>query len=544
MSDSIRTKIERLLNLPVGGTARVESPVPTTGLSFRAFAAVYLALLFIALIPLGLVSIPPLYDYPNHLARMYILLHGAESEVLQRFYRVNWTPIPNLAMDLLVPSFAAVMPLELAGRVFVGLTYVLITSGTVALHYALHRRVSLWPLLAFLFLYNRMFISGMMNYLFGVGLFLWAFAAWVYMRERSFRVRLSVSSFLALSLYFSHLSALGLYALAVVGYEIWRWRDNTTAYRRVDGLAIAVPFVLPAFVFAVLSPTVRVVSFMGYERILDVVKQKIGTLFLVASNYNLVLDGVTLWILLCLFIFGLIARTLKVTPPARWPLVFCALAYAVMPSWLFGTTQADTRLAVALVLLWIAATSLSWKNDVWTHRLAIGLAAILVVRIAVVAAHWHSADRVYAEFLAAFEEMPAGSRLLPVKANHLRGMSSYSAPPIDQIASLAVITRSAYVPTIYWSAGAFTITVVAENRPPYRLGSLLFEGIVGERPSRVSYPARNEELANIDYLRSNWLTYDYLLLLNAKNSDNPMPSFLTRVYDGTVFHLYRIRPIS
>ncbi len=108
--------------------------------SFRAFAAIYLSLLFVALIPLGLVSIPPLFDYPNHLARMHILLNGADSEVLQRFYRVNWAPIPNLAMDLLVPSFAAVMPLELAGRVFVGLTYLLITSGTAALHYAFHRR--------------------------------------------------------------------------------------------------------------------------------------------------------------------------------------------------------------------------------------------------------------------------------------------------------------------------------------------------------------------------------------------------------------------
>ena len=509
--------------------------------SFRAFAAIYLALLFIALIPLGLVSIPPLYDYPNHLARMYILLHGAESEVLQRFYRVNWTPIPNLAMDLLVPSFAAVMPLDLAGRVFVGLTYMLITSGTAALHYVLHGRITLWPLLVFLFLYNLIFLAGMMNYLFGVGVFLWAFAAWIYLRERSFRLRLSVSSGLALVLYFSHLSALGLYGLTVVGYEFWRWRENTEAYRARDGLAAAVPFLLPAFVFVFLSPIAGMASYTGYERLPTVIGQKIGALFGVTRSYNLLFDSATLWILACIFVFGLIARKLKVAPAARWPLGLFVVAYAVMPSSLFSSAVADLRLTVALAALWVAGTSLSMRGVFWERCLAMGLFAVFVVRIAVVAAHWQSADTVYAEYATAFAEMGEGSRLLPAYAGRPSGLKSWFDPPIAEIASLAVITRSAFVPTIFASPRSQPITVVAENRPPRPLGPLLFDWIVGKKPRLALHHIRSTRSANIEYVRSNWLTYDYLLLLNTENSDNPMPSVLTRVYDGTIFHLYKIR---
>ena len=509
--------------------------------TFRAFAAIYLILLFIALVPLGLVSIPPLLDYPNHLARMHILLHGAEFEALQKFYRVDWAPYPNLAMELLVPAFAAVMPLEVAGRVFVGLTFVLISSGTAALHYVLHGRVSPWPLLVFLFLYNFTFLLGFLNYLFGVGIFLWALAAWIYLREKPYRLRLSVSSILALILYFSHLSALGLYGLAVFGYEVWRWRESGKSFRLVDGLAIAVPFLLPAFVFVFLSPTSGAFSFTNYGPVLNAIKHKVGALFSFASTYNIFLDGVTLWILSCVFVFGIVARTLKLAPPVRWPLILIALAYVVMPYWLLGGAGADSRLVIALVLVWIAGTSLNWRIHFWTRCITIALLAIFIVRIAVVAVHWKAADARYAEYVGAFDKMAEGSRLLAAYVTFSNDARQVIERATGHVASLAVITRSAYVPSMFTTPWKQPITVVAENRPPHRLDLLPTQLFVGERPKLASQPEPWNIWIDVDYLRRNWLTYDYLLLLNAKDSVNPMPSVLTPVYDGADFHLYKIR---
>jgi hypothetical protein len=129
--------------------------------------------------PVWMVTTPPLADYPNHLARMHILANGVQSELLGRFYTVSWSVIPNIAMDVIVPALDKFMPLEIAGKVFVTLILALLVSGSLALHYAIHKRLSPWPLLVFLFLYNGIFLYGMVNYLFGIGLCLWAIAAWI-----------------------------------------------------------------------------------------------------------------------------------------------------------------------------------------------------------------------------------------------------------------------------------------------------------------------------------------------------------------------------
>src|SRR5215470_1427129 len=75
-----------------------------------------------ALSPLLWVEVPPLVDYPNHLARMWILAHGAEISDLARNYAIHWRLLPNLGMDLVVPVLSRVMPIEEAGRVFIALT--------------------------------------------------------------------------------------------------------------------------------------------------------------------------------------------------------------------------------------------------------------------------------------------------------------------------------------------------------------------------------------------------------------------------------------
>ena len=52
------------------------------------------------LAPLTLVDMPPLMDYPNHLARMYALAFSGQDPVLARFFAPHWAIIPNLALDL------------------------------------------------------------------------------------------------------------------------------------------------------------------------------------------------------------------------------------------------------------------------------------------------------------------------------------------------------------------------------------------------------------------------------------------------------------
>ncbi|MGC2715148.1 MAG: hypothetical protein WA366_17380, partial [Pseudolabrys sp.] len=71
-------------------------------------------------------------DYPNHLARMYVLVReGTASE--NPHYQVVWALYPNLAMDLLVPMFAHLFSVETATRVFLLLSQCLIITGALAI---------------------------------------------------------------------------------------------------------------------------------------------------------------------------------------------------------------------------------------------------------------------------------------------------------------------------------------------------------------------------------------------------------------------------
>ena len=142
-------------------------------------AGPFLLVLLIALTPLFVAVIPPIHDYPFHLARMEILASLPHSPFLRAHYEVGSYFLPNVGMDVAMMPLYHLFPIVTAGRVFLGLTLALILSGTVALHAAIHRRVSVWPLLAAFFLYNWIFLFGFLNYILGIGLALWAAAVWM-----------------------------------------------------------------------------------------------------------------------------------------------------------------------------------------------------------------------------------------------------------------------------------------------------------------------------------------------------------------------------
>jgi len=125
-------------------------------------------------------------------------------------------------MDLIVPLLARVMNIYLAGQVYIVLMFALIISGTLALNRALTGRWSALPLFAFPLLYNYVFLVGLMNYIFGIGVALWALAGWVAVRERIWPIRIALSTACVVLLFFCHLSALGIYGIGVLSVEILR----------------------------------------------------------------------------------------------------------------------------------------------------------------------------------------------------------------------------------------------------------------------------------------------------------------------------------
>ena len=100
----------------------------------------------ITLSPLFWVRVPPLVDYPNHLARMWILVYSKEVPELAGNYIVHWRILPDRAIDLVVSLLSWILPVEQAGRVFIASTMLLLIGGTLTLHRVLHGRIEIWPI--------------------------------------------------------------------------------------------------------------------------------------------------------------------------------------------------------------------------------------------------------------------------------------------------------------------------------------------------------------------------------------------------------------
>ena len=84
----------------------------------------FIALLAIVSVPVFSTVLPPLVDYPNHLARMHLLAEGGN-----QFYAARWAPLPDLAEDLIVPALTHLMPLDIAGKLFLVMIFALVAGG-------------------------------------------------------------------------------------------------------------------------------------------------------------------------------------------------------------------------------------------------------------------------------------------------------------------------------------------------------------------------------------------------------------------------------
>lgn len=408
-------------------------------LPFRRFLLLFVALMALSAVPLFLTALPPLLDYPNHLARMH-LLPQLPDPLLRQFYAVAWAPLPNLAMDGIVPFLAFVMPLAWAGKVFILLTFVLLAGGTAAIYRVLFGAWSAWPCLAFLLLYTRLLLWGFLGYLFGSGLALAAFAAWLALRDRPWALRVAVGGVFALAIYLAHLLAFGLYAVMIAAYEsgaIWRERPRFGAAARALAIGGA-PFLPALALMARNSSSGRII----YANPL----RKIDLLFSVFDNYSRPFDVVCFVLIVLAAAIAFQRRWIKLAPAMAGPLIGLAIAYLAMPTQLFTAAGADRRIPLMIFLVLIGGSRWVLPNAVAARRFLAAAGTLFLARLAVVALVWHDGGRLYDRLIPGLDKLPPGSCV--AASFDGRGISVQKAP-LTHFATLAVARRDAFVTTIF-----------------------------------------------------------------------------------------------
>jgi hypothetical protein len=490
------------------------------------------ALLAVAsLCPVLLVPIPAMVDYPNHLARMYLLSRAGAADA-NPFYQIAWAAYPNLAMDLIVPRFGRLIGVETATRCFYLLSQIMLVTGAIAIERVVKRRFHIAGFVALIFLYSLPFAWGFVNFEFGLGLALWGIAAYLAVQERTWPFRLGVNVAFVVALFVAHFVALGLYGATIGLHEAWRaWA------RKIPPVTISARLAILACPAAVLLGLMAWSGgAIGGADTRWFLPLKPLWLFATLNGYDLIVSAAATTALLGLIYLAARHDLLRLESTGAWLAAGFAVLYLAMPSRLFETSFVDLRIIVAAALILPAFVSMSLPDRRWRLAAACCVIAITSANLAVVAFVWMSYRADYAAMIRSFAKIDRGSFVLVAHSGDaddppLKNLMEY---PIYNAPTLAVHYADAFVPTFYAAAGKQPIIARGAYRrlqPPY--GGIApiatLKAIAENVPPDV--PA---------FVRAWPRDFDYLYIIGP-SSPNPMPRLLEELYLGPRFTLYRIR---
>jgi hypothetical protein len=454
---------------------RAQAGVPPTskpgGMKVGSLAYGLLILgLGVAMLPLLASEMPPLFDYPNHLARMHVLARWDEF-ASNAFFERDAFLIPNVMSDVIGIGLMALFDPFSAGRVLLALTLASMLAGAFALHAAATGRASPWPVLLVLpFLYNEMFFWGFLNYMLGLALMLWACAAWLYLERRGRAVQLAAGTVFAVLVFFAHLVAFGLLALAVAALELHRsWLHRAAgpaaAFRRLAASS------------AIFGPSLVLYAMRSPSRDLDLsiafdfgIYHKLSPFTRLLSSGNTEADMLVLIGTTGIAAALLASRRARLEPRLAMLSVLFVMLSIALPYTALGSFFLDERVAIAAALVGFAAvggTAPASRSTApgadrripWGIAAAgIALFALATGRTIVIADDWRRLDGRYAAMLEAFEQIPEGGLIIPAEGapfEYALGWfeSRSRRPPVEHAASYATITRNAVVTNIFARRG-------------------------------------------------------------------------------------------
>lgn len=412
----------------------------------RTYYLVWVSLLVLQLSPIWFAPYPALHDYPNHLARVYILHHYSLNESFQQLYGLDPQVIPNLAMDLIVPALMNVMSVENASKVFLSLIVVLFSLGLHWLGVAIGDRPRWNALVANVFIYNFTLSYGFVNYMFGMGLFFIALALWLRLRRAWTLARVLTIGALAAACYVSHLSALvflGISCVTLTAVQVFR--ERTLRLGEIMGL---LPLVPPSIAYLFYLSTIEDQAPMEWWQ--PILIKKLSGLVYPFLSYNLIVDAILGLVLVLLVLFLLMRSDRRL---ASWEFlllggVFVGL-YFIAPMRGAQSSYVDRRFLLPAVVFLLMALRIGLAKPVMRYVL-IGLLSLPVIKAGEVWYYWTWIGQDVKKQVELLKLLPEGSRLYPMVVHDQSSTTGWLwEMHFFYTSHYATIYRQVFVPTIY-----------------------------------------------------------------------------------------------
>lgn len=375
-----------------------------TSFNPRLGKALLVALLAtLLLLPLWIVRYAPLLDYPDHLARAFIIVHLKDPAYrFGNFYLTEWGPYPYLGTDLLLIGLQRLLPVEAAGRVLLSICVIAVPlGGWWFLRQANpgHDALALWALLLS---YDPFFLDGFVNFQLGLALCFFALGFWLQHLEKP-TIRLWVTGIaLVTCSYFTHLIAFGITGFVVLVYSLAR---RLELRQILWSWGLFVPGVTTFFLS-------HAGLYGGAETQFHSLPQKFfAARTALLHSYSFRLELVAFWtIVVCMFAAWF--RNHEFHWNRTWLIVFFATAglFLVLPNEVGDIWLIDVRLIPALFLLLLGVAKLGRRQRV----LALVAVALFGMRTVDIVRNFISQQSALLNTEQAIAMLPRNVRLLPI----------------------------------------------------------------------------------------------------------------------------------
>ena len=429
----------------------------------RPFWLAATALILISLIPFFVVDVPAVLDYPNHLARIFVLAHP-DDPILSHFYAPHWRILPNLGFDILGIAVLKALPVHVGGRALLAASMIAPVLGVFAYARAVFGKLTLWPLASVLSAFNGIFFLGLMNFLLAIGLAFAAAGAWLVLRRQGrdgwcLLLGCVASTFLFLC----HLFGVLLFALLIGCQEIAQARQQRAPRTRLRALSMIVTALTPAILLYFASPlSTHSANVDGWDG-----AHKLWGLFIPFMVTSKPLTLATAFALLSVLI--LLLRQAAFAPGTRLALIVLALLYAAAPVTIKGGTLVDIRLSLMMGLLLFAGID-PRLTPTWRKWGFVALLLLVSLRSLITGLAWYDYRRDLMDLRSALALIPAGSRVLAAQGENSETDPAEPARNLPSVLkldshlpALLVIERKAFWPHLFADPSQQPLTIM----PPY-----------------------------------------------------------------------------
>jgi hypothetical protein len=373
-------------------------------LSPVAFRLIFIGLSILSILPFWIFRYPVLADYPQHLARWFVLhnIHDPPFS-FSGYYTLDWGPHPYVLVDALGALLQFVFPIDIAGRCVLS---VCVLSVPLAALYFLRKAApgnDGFALFAFLIAFNPMMLMGFVESQLSLALCVLAVGLWVSFCDTPKVLTGLATGAVIVLVYLAHLIGFALAGIIMGLYCVVLHKPLARLLRlgllSLPGLALFVYNMKRSLAGGAL--TYKGPS--AWDKLRNIVSP-----FRVYSPYEdlMIIAG------LALFLFLLYRNRNQIRWQPSW-LAVCAMLFAVYlaaPSQYGAAGYIDVRIVPLLYL--VALATIRTRNMSWTLNAAIVL--LVLFRVATIDFLFASKQHGLEERTAGFQAIPFGARVFPL----------------------------------------------------------------------------------------------------------------------------------